>query len=199
MRVLTHDAIASAPHNRAPSSRQPTAPDPRAMTSAKISVKPKTKPRPAKADPPPEPRALTHRESRVILLGIMLAMFLGALGQTIVATALPTIGRHFGNINDLSWVVTAYLLTGTAVTPLYGKLADIHGRRILMLIAICIFVAGSVARALAPSMTFFVLARALPGLGGGGLIALPPNHISRIFFPPQRGPFPGHIAPRFPR
>ena len=73
-------------------------------------------------------RALTHPEIRAIVLGIMLAMFLGALDQTIVATALPTIGRHFGDLGDLSWVVTAYLLTGTAVTPLYGKLSDIHGR-----------------------------------------------------------------------
>ena len=75
-------------------------------------------------------RALSHPEIRAIVLGIMLAMFLGALDQTIVATALPTIGRHFGNLGDLSWVVTAYLLTATAVTPLYGKLSDIHGRRV---------------------------------------------------------------------
>ena len=102
---------------------------------------PKSKPkaRPAKSEAPPEPRALTHPEIRTIVLGIMLAMFLGALDQTIVATALPTIGRHFGNLDDLSWVVTAYLLTGTAVTPLYGKLADIHGRRVMMLTAIVHF------------------------------------------------------------
>ncbi len=165
------------------------------MTSAKISVKPKTKPRPAKADP--EPRALTHPEIRAIVLGIMLAMFLGALDQTIVATALPTIGRHFGNINDLSWVVTAYLLTGTAVTPLYGKLADIHGRRILMLIAICIFVAGSVACALAPSMTFLVLARAFQGLGGGGLMALAQTIIADIVSPRERGRYQGYIGAVF--
>ena len=85
-----------------------------------------------------EPRTLTHPEVRAIVLGIMLAMFLGALDQTIVATALPTIGRHFGNLDDLSWVVTAYLLTGTASTPLYGKLSDIYGRRGVMLTAICI-------------------------------------------------------------
>ena len=137
---------------------------PRVMTSAK----PKPKPRPAKQEPEsksraakpealPEPRALTHPEIRTIVLGIMLAMFLGALDQTIIATALPTIGRHFGNLDDLSWVVTAYLLTGTAVTPLYGKLADIHGRRVMMLTAIVIFVAGSVACALAPGMTALVL------------------------------------------
>ena len=72
--------------------------------------------------PPSEPAPLKHEEIRAVIIGIMLAMFLGALDQTIVATALPTIGRHFGDLGDLSWVVTAYLLTGTAVTPLYGKL-----------------------------------------------------------------------------
>ena len=81
--------------------------------------KPQSKVRPARSETPSESRALTHPEIRAIVLGIMLAMFLGALDQTIVATALPTIGRHFGNLDDLSWVVTAYLLTGTAVTPLY--------------------------------------------------------------------------------
>src|SRR5476651_180582 len=109
-------------------------------------------PKIAKAKAGTEPRQLTHPEIRAIVLGIMLAMFLGALDQTIVATALPTIGRHFGNLGDLSWVVTAYLLTGTAVTPLYGKLSDIHGRRAMMLTAIGIFIAGSVLCAVAPSM-----------------------------------------------
>src|SRR5664279_1103360 len=102
----------------------------------RMSVKPKK-------SKPPAPAPLTHPEIRAVVLGIMLAMFLGALDQTIVATALPTIGRHFANLGDLSWVVTAYLLTATAVTPLYGKLSDIHGRRVMMLIAIVIFVAGS--------------------------------------------------------
>src|SRR5271169_7071399 len=129
------------------------------MTTAK-SRKPKAR---AKE---PEPRRLTHPEIKTIVLGIMLAMFLGALDQTIVATALPTIGRHFGNLSDLSWVVTAYLLTGTAVTPLYGKLSDIHGRRAMMLIAIVIFVAGSLICAMAPGITALVLGRALQGAGG---------------------------------
>lgn len=143
------------------------------------------------------PAALTHPEIRTIVLGIMLAMFLGALDQTIVATALPTIGRHFDNLADLSWVVTAYLLTGTAVTPLYGKLSDIHGRRVTMLTAILLFVAGSAACALAPSMTALILARALQGLGGGGLMALSQTIIADIVSPRERGLYQGYIGAVF--
>ena len=159
--------------------------------------KSKSKARPAKSEAPPELRALTHPEIRTIVLGIMLAMFLGALDQTIVATALPTIGRHFGNLDDLSWVVTAYLLTGTAVTPLYGKLADVHGRRVMMLTAIGIFIVGSVACALAPSMTALVLARAFQGLGGGGLMALAQTIIADIVSPLERGRYQGYIGAVF--
>src|SRR5262245_59128606 len=164
---------------------------------AMISPKVKPKARPPKAETPPEPQALSHPEIRTIVLGIMLAMFLGALDQTIVATALPTIGRHFGNISDLSWVVTAYLLTGTAVTPLYGKLADIHGRRVTMLTAVGIFVVGSVACALAPSMTALVLARGFQGLGGGGLMALAQTIIADIVSPRERGRYQGYIGAVF--
>ncbi len=141
--------------------------------------------------------ALTHPEIRTIVIGIMLAMFLGALDQTIVATALPTIGRHFGDLGDLSWVVTAYLLTGTAVTPLYGKLSDVHGRRAMMLIAISLFVLGSLACALAPSMTTLVFARGLQGLGGGGLMALSQTIIADIVSPRERGRYQGYIAAVF--
>jgi EmrB/QacA subfamily drug resistance transporter len=144
-----------------------------------------------------ELRALTHPEIRTIVLGIMLAMFLGALDQTIVATALPTIGRHFGDLSDLSWIVTAYLLTSTAVTPLYGKLSDIHGRRGMMLIAILLFVAGSIACALAPSMTALVLGRALQGMGGGGLMALAQTIIADIVSPRERGRYQGYIGAVF--
>jgi MFS family permease len=147
----------------------------------------RTKPRAGKS----QPRPLSHPEIRAIVLGIMLAMFLGALDQTIVATALPTIGRHFSNLGDLSWVVTAYLLTATAVTPLYGKLSDIHGRRALMLTAIVIFVAGSLVCALAPSMTVLVLGRAVQGAGGGGLMALAQTIIADIVSPRERGRYQG--------
>ncbi len=158
---------------------------------------PKHKAHAAKDAAKPVGRALTHPEVRTIVLGIMLAMFLGALDQTIVATALPTIGRHFRDLGDLSWVVTAYLLTGTAVTPLYGKLSDIHGRRVMMLIAIGLFVAGSLACALAPSMTALVFSRALQGLGGGGLMALSQTIIADIISPRERGRYQGYIGAVF--
>jgi len=143
------------------------------------------------------PRQLTHPEIRTVLAGVMLAMFLAALDQTIVATALPTIGRHFNDLGDLSWVVTAYLVTGTAVTPLYGKLSDIHGRRVMMLIAVGVFIAGSVACALAPSMPALIIARAVQGLGGGGLMALAQTIIADIVSPRERGRYQGYIAAVF--
>jgi len=144
-----------------------------------------------------EPRRLSHAEARTVVLGIMLAMFLGALDQTIVATALPTIGRQFGNLSDIAWVVTAYLLTGTAVTPLYGKLSDIHGRRAMMLIAIGFFVAGSLVCALAPRMSVLILGRAVQGLGGGGLMALAQTIIADIVSPRERGRYQGYIGAVF--
>ena len=101
--------------------------------------------------PQPGRWLLGHGEIRTIVLGLMLAMFLAALNQTIVATALPTIGRDFGDFALLPWVVTAYLLTSTVVSPLYGKLSDIHGRRAMMLTSIGIFIAGSAACALRPT------------------------------------------------
>jgi EmrB/QacA subfamily drug resistance transporter len=127
----------------------------------------------------------------------MLSMFLGALDQTIVATALPTIGRNFADVENLSWVVTAYLLTGTAVTPLYGKLSDIHGRRGVMIAAIAIFVIGSVACALAPNMIALVFARGLQGIGGGGLMALSQTIIADIVSPRERGRYQGYIGAVF--
>src|SRR5436190_1449606 len=95
---------------------------------------------------------LDHAAVRRIMLGLMLAMFLSALDQTIVATALATIGRAYADVANLAWIVTAYLLAATVVTPLYGKLSDVYGRRRVLLIGIAIFVIGSVACALSPSM-----------------------------------------------
>lgn len=140
---------------------------------------------------------LDHAEIRSIIIGIMLAMLLAALDQTIVATAMPTIGRDLGDFEHLPWIVTSYLVASTAVTPLYGKLSDIHGRRITMLVSIGVFLAGSIACAIAPTMLFLILARALQGLGGGGLISLAQTIIADIVSPRERPRYQVLIASVF--
>jgi EmrB/QacA subfamily drug resistance transporter len=145
----------------------------------------------------PRARALDAATVRTIIFGIMLAMFLSALDQTIVATALPAIGRDLNDVENLSWVVTAYLLSATAVTPLYGKLSDIHGRRTVLLAGIGMFVAGSIACALARTMPALVLARAVQGLGGGGLIALAQTIIADVVTPKERARYQVHFSVLF--
>ena len=141
--------------------------------------------------------ALSHAEIRTIIVGVLLAMFLAALDQTIIATALPTIGRELGDLEHLPWIVTVYLLPSTAVTPLYGKLSDTHGRRVIMLIGIVIFIAGSIACALAPTMFFLILARGVQGIGGGGLIAVAQTIIADIVPPKERGRYQVYFASVF--
>jgi EmrB/QacA subfamily drug resistance transporter len=123
---------------------------------------------------------------RAIVAGIMLAMFLSALEQTIVAPALPTIGRVLGDVELLSWVVTAYLISTTVATPLFGKLSDIYGRRRMMLLSIGVFILGSVACALAPSMELLIVGRTLQGIGGGGLLPLAQTVIADLLSPRER-------------
>src|SRR5256884_53235 len=127
----------------------------------------------------------------------MLAMFLSALDQTIVATALATIGRAYADVENLTWVVTAYLLAATVVVPIYGKLSDIYGRRPALLGGIAIFVAGSVACALSPTMPALIAARALQGLGGGGLIALSQTIVGDAVSPRERGRYQGYFGAVF--
>lgn len=150
----------------------------------------------------PQPVASPHAglsdaQIRSIVMGLMTAMLLAALDQTIVATAMPTIGLELGDAGNLPWVVTAYLLASTAVTPLYGKLSDIHGRRVMLLIAIATFSLGSLACALAPSMVILALARGLQGVGGGGLIALAQTIIGDIMSPKERARYQVYIASVF--
>jgi len=154
--------------------------------------------KPANPPPgPPGPGPLSHREVRSVIAGIIVAMLLAALDQTIVATALPTIGRELGDLEHLPWVVTANLLAATAVTPLYGKFSDIHGRRVTLLIGITTFVLGAVACALAPTMILLILARGLQGLGGGGLISLAQTIIADVVAPKERGRYQVYIASVF--
>ena len=137
---------------------------------------------------------LTPRQIRVIMACPLVAMFLSALDQTIVAPALPTIARDLGSFADLSWVITAYLLASTATTPIFGKLSDLYGRRNLLLISIGIFILGSIACARAPSMLWLVIARAVQGIGGGGLLALPNTIIADVVSPRDRGKYQGYFA-----
>jgi EmrB/QacA subfamily drug resistance transporter len=141
--------------------------------------------------------SLDHATIRAIVAGIMLAMFLSALEQTIVAPALPAIGKSLGSIDDLSWVVTAYLLAATVATPLFGKLSDIYGRRALLLAAIVIFVTGSVACALAPTIWLLILSRGLQGIGGGGLLPIAQTIIADLLSPRERPVVQGRTSIMF--
>lgn len=130
---------------------------------------------------PLEPAAV-----RSIIAGIMLAMFLSALEQTIIAPALPTIGTRLGDVEDLSWVAGAYLLSATAATALFGKLSDICGRRSILLTGVTLFIVGSVACALAPTMWALIAARALQGIGGGGILPIAQAIIADLVSPRER-------------
>src|SRR6478735_993984 len=148
------------------------------------------------ADAPPiAPRPpLTPDEVRTILVSLMLTMFLAALDQTIVATALPTIGRQFHDVTNLSWVITAYLLASTAVAPVFGTLSDIYGRRAMIIAALSLFIAGSVLCAVAPNMPVLILARALQGLGGGGIMPVVQTVISDVVTPRERGLYQAYFS-----
>src|SRR6266403_2410375 len=145
--------------------------------------------------PPIAPRApLSQDEVRTIVISLMLTMFLAALDQTIVATALPTIGRQFQDVSNLSWVITAYLLASTAVAPVFGTLSDIYGRRAMIIAALSLFIAGSVLCAVAPNMPVLILARGLQGLGGGGIMPIVQTVISDVVSPRERGQYQAYFS-----
>lgn len=146
-------------------------------------------------DSPASP--LSHRQILVVFSGLLLGMFLAALDQTIVATALPTIVGDLGGLNHLSWVVTAYLLTSTASTPLYGKISDLHGRKAMFQTAIVVFLIGSALSGLSQSMGQLIAFRAVQGLGAGGLIAMVLAIIGDIIPPRERGRYQGYTGAVF--
>ena len=144
--------------------------------------------------PKPASAALSDADRLRIIVGVLICMLLAALDQTIVAPVIPAMGAALGHSNYISWIVSAYFLAATATTPLYGKIADIHGRRPTLFAAVAIFVAGSVVCALATTMGVLVLGRAVQGLGGGGLMALAQTVIGDLFPPRERGKVSGYIA-----
>ena len=138
--------------------------------------------------------ALTHRQTLLIVFGVLLPTFMGSLDQTILATALPIIGRDFGDVHNLPWLITAYMLASTAVIPLYGKIADIHGRRFTLRIAILTYMVGSLVCALAPNMWVLIFGRVLHGLGGGGLSSMGMIVLGDLVSPKERGRYYSYFA-----
>ena len=132
-----------------------------------------------------------HRNVMFVFTGLMLVMLMAALDQTIVSTALPTIVGDLGGLNHISWVVTAYLLAQTVVTPVYGKLGDLYGRKIMLQIALVIFLIGSALCGLSQSMTALIAFRAVQGLGGGGLMVGAMASIGDVVSPRERGRYQG--------
>src|SRR5947207_6205872 len=147
-------------------------------------------------DAPPiaPPAPLTQSEVRTILMSLMLTMFLAALDQTIVATALPTIGRQFQDVSNLSLVITAYLLASTAVAPVFGTLSDIYGRRAMITVSLALFTVGSILCAVAPNMPVLIVAPGLQGLGGGGIMPVVQTVISDVVSPRERGRYQAYFS-----
>src|SRR5690349_4677866 len=133
----------------------------------------------------------TRRPVAAVMSGLMLVMLLASLDQTIVSTALPTIVGDLGGLEHLSWVVTAYLLAVTVVTPLYGKLGDLYGRKLILQIALVVFLIGSALCGLAQGMTELIAFRAIQGLGGGGLMVSAQAAIGDVVPPSERGRYSG--------
>ncbi len=146
---------------------------------------------PVTGGPSSDASPLNHRSVLVVLSALMLGMLLAALDQTIVATALPTIAGDLGGLNHLSWVVTAYMLTSTIVTPLWGKLGDLYGRKKLFQASIVIFLVGSALSGLSQTMGELIAFRALQGVGAGGLIVGAQAIIGDVVSPRQRGRYMG--------
>ncbi|MHB1138951.1 MAG: MDR family MFS transporter [Microthrixaceae bacterium] len=140
---------------------------------------------------------LTHRQILLVFLGLGAGMLLAALDGTIMASALPTIVGEFGSIDQLSWVITVYLLTSTTSTLLYGKISDLFGRRLVFQGAIAIFVVGSVLAGFSQSMTQLIIFRGIQGLGGGGLMVLPFAIMGDILSPRERGRYTGYLGSVF--
>lgn len=140
---------------------------------------------------------MSQREIRLAFFGVLAAMALAALDGTAVATALPRIVGELHGFDRVSWVVTAYLLASTVTIPLYGKLSDLYGRRNLFVVAIVVFVIGSVLCAASQTMVELVIARGIQGVGAGGLIPLAIATIGDLFSPRERGKIQGYTAGLF--
>jgi EmrB/QacA subfamily drug resistance transporter len=143
------------------------------------------------------PSPLTRRQVQLVFIALMLAMLLAALDQTIVSTALPTIVGDLGGLSQLSWVVTAYILTSTVSAPLYGKIGDLYGRKRIFQAAIVIFLVGSALSGLSQNIGQLIAFRAIQGLGAGGLIVGAQAIIADVVSPRERGRYMGYFGAVF--
>ncbi len=146
---------------------------------------------------PAAPKQYSHRQILVIMSGLMLGMLLAALDQTIVSTALTTIAKDFKRPDLYSWVVTSYLLTSTASTPLYGKIGDLFGRKRIFQFAIVLFLIGSILSGLSGSMIQLILFRGVQGLGAGGLMSIALSIVGDVIPPRDRGRYQGYFGAIF--
>lgn len=143
------------------------------------------------------PKTPSPREVRIVIGALMLVMLLSSLSQTIVSTALPTIVGDLGGVEYLSWIVTAYMLAVTVVTPIYGKLGDMFGRKRVLQAAIVLFLLGSMLCGIAQSTIHLIIFRAVQGLGGGGLIVSSMAAVGDVVSPRERGRYQGYFGAVF--
>jgi MFS family permease len=137
---------------------------------------------------------VTPKQRRLAFFGAMLALLLAALDQSVVATALPRIAADLNSFTNLAWIVSAYLIASIATIPLFGKLSDLYGRRLMVIVSISIFLVGSTLCGLAQTMTQLIIFRAVQGLGAGGLIPLVQAFVGEVVSPRERGKYQGYVS-----
>src|ERR1700712_4170284 len=140
---------------------------------------------------------MTHRQILLVIYGLMAGMFLSALDQTVVGTAIRTIGDDLHGLNQQAWVTTAYLIASTITTPIYGKLSDLFGRRPLYIFGISVFIVGSLLSSFSTSMLMLAAFRAIQGIGAGGLMSLPLAIMGDMLAPRARAKYQGSFLSVF--
>jgi len=140
---------------------------------------------------------MTHRQILLVIYGLMAGMFLSSLGQTVFGTAIRTIGDDLHGLDQQAWVTTAYLITSTIATPIYGKLSDIFGRRPLYIFGIVVFILGAVLSSMSTSMLMLAAFRAVQGIGAGALMSLPLAIMGDILAPRERAKYQGYFLAVF--